>query len=177
MEVGCGGGALLAFLETCGCELVVGVDRIDVAIGLASGRARGVATVAADACLLPFHDASFTKIVAQHLIEHFANPAAVLSEWRRVLSPAGKLVIVTPNKCFPRPAWFDDPSHYTIFTVRQLVECVESAGFSVQTTHTINPFPLHLGLMFLAARHMQGLRRIPYFAHRGLSIVMAATRR
>lgn len=52
-----------------------------------------------DAVKLPYEDASVDFIYAGHLVEHFypdTLPAAI-AEWKRVLKPGGKLVIVTPD--------------------------------------------------------------------------------
>lgn len=52
-----------------------------------------------DAAELPLEDDSVDFIYAGHLVEHYfpdTLPAAI-REWRRVLKPGGKLVILTPD--------------------------------------------------------------------------------
>lgn len=51
----------------------------------------------ANAEAMPFADAQFDLICTEYLIEHVADPAAVLREAQRVLVPGGSIVIVTPN--------------------------------------------------------------------------------
>ncbi|MFA5105513.1 MAG: class I SAM-dependent methyltransferase [Candidatus Micrarchaeia archaeon] len=46
---------------------------------------------------LPFPDASFDVVMLVEVIEHVDNPASLLSEIRRVLSPGGTLILSTPN--------------------------------------------------------------------------------
>jgi SAM-dependent methyltransferase len=47
--------------------------------------------------LLPHDDASFDRIVATEILEHFAVPGLFLSECWRVLRPDGVLYVTTPN--------------------------------------------------------------------------------
>lgn len=55
------------------------------------------AAVQADAARLPFRDACFDAIVANHSLEHFVELAAVLKEIRRVLKPDGSLFVSVPD--------------------------------------------------------------------------------
>jgi SAM-dependent methyltransferase len=67
---------------------------------LASRRAEfpAVQWVVGDAHPLPFRDGAFEGLFAGELIEHLADPAAGMSEFRRVLRPGGTLVLTTPNR-------------------------------------------------------------------------------
>ena len=55
----------------------------------------------ADAGNLPWEDAIFDLVSANMVVEHLADPPAVLREVRRVLKPGGKFVFVTPNLNHP----------------------------------------------------------------------------
>lgn len=99
LDAGCGFGGTLACLE----ERVEGLGLIGLnidprqlrrAADLARAR-RGssVRFVAADACTLPFADASFERVLAVECIFHFPSRAAFLAEVRRVLRPGGVLVL------------------------------------------------------------------------------------
>ncbi|GAB4231327.1 MAG: hypothetical protein Tsb0021_09750 [Chlamydiales bacterium] len=46
---------------------------------------------------LPFSDQSFDYIVCAEGLEHIDNPHHLLREFHRILSPAGKVIISTPN--------------------------------------------------------------------------------
>ena len=47
---------------------------------------------------LPLHDASVDRMLLVHSLEHAENPRETLNEIWRVLSPAGRVVIVVPNR-------------------------------------------------------------------------------
>ena len=57
------------------------------------------ADVQGDARKLPYPDNSIEEILASHLLEHFhfRESFDVLSEWKRVLIPGGKLILEVPN--------------------------------------------------------------------------------
>jgi SAM-dependent methyltransferase len=94
LDVGCRAGALTrSYLEG---NTVVGVD-VDRA-ALAEAATLGIKTVWADAQRpLPFRDESFDVVVAGELLEHLADPQALLGEAWRVLRPGGTLVGSIPN--------------------------------------------------------------------------------
>jgi SAM-dependent methyltransferase len=46
---------------------------------------------------LPFADASVDLLHCEHVLEHLADPAALMAEVTRVLKPGGRFVFVTPN--------------------------------------------------------------------------------
>ena len=57
----------------------------------------GEKAVRADAARLPFRDAAFDAIIANHSFEHFAELSLVLSEVGRVLKPGGAIFASVPD--------------------------------------------------------------------------------
>lgn len=108
LDAGCGFGGTLASLreQVEGLELVgLNIDerqlqRAAVLTRLMSGSSFDF--VAADACRLPFADASFDRVLAVECIFHFPSRADFLTEARRVLRPDGVLVL---SDFVPAPIW------------------------------------------------------------------------
>src|SRR5262245_1910715 len=78
LDLGCGPGSITAGLAAG--LAAVGVDRDPVTI-------EAVPVAAADATALPFPDACFDALFANALLQHVADPLAVLREARRVARP------------------------------------------------------------------------------------------
>ncbi len=175
LEVGCGGGALLAFLERRGF-IATGVDISEEAVRLARSVAPRSEVVRSDAGDLPFGDASFDRLVSHHLVEHLPDLPAALAEWRRVLAPGARLALCTPNRRYPSPRIFDDPSHLHVYERQELGDALTGAGFRVEESITIFP---HLWRDRISVAVGVPLYRffspLPFFRESGRSILLSAT--
>lgn len=176
LEVGCGSGFNLRALSRYDCDMVAGVDWLPAATKLSSDLSKGYSTIAGDARGLPLGDGTFTKIIAQHVIEHFEDPVSVLGEWRRVLKPGGLVLLTTPNQRFPEQDWFYDPSHHHIYTGEELARLVVASGFKVVDQRIINPFFISTKFHSFAARYLQWFYRFPFLSRRGMSLVLLAVK-
>jgi SAM-dependent methyltransferase len=56
---------------------------------------------------LPFAADSFDLVYANFVVEHLKDPPRVFAEWRRVLRPGGRLVLLTSNRASPLMAAAD----------------------------------------------------------------------
>ena len=98
LEVGCGLGddaSALAKLVAPGGS-AVGIDGSRGMVEAARKRHGGVEGLSfevANASTLPFDDASFDGCRTDRVLQHIADPAAVIREMARVLRPGGSLVI------------------------------------------------------------------------------------
>jgi len=176
LEVGCGGGALLSFLEGKGHE-VVGVDILEEAVRLAQRAAPSSRVMRARAEELPFADASFDRVVSHHLVEHLEDLAAGLSEWRRVLRPGGLLAVCTPNRLYPSPRIFEDPGHVHIYDGKELRRAVEAAGLEVERCFTVFPHLVRDRVSVAVGVPLYRVFRVlPRFRERGRSLLLSARR-
>ncbi|HUL51207.1 MAG TPA: class I SAM-dependent methyltransferase [Candidatus Nitrosotalea sp.] len=99
LDIGCGQGDLLALLSPR-AQTVVGTDLVDVMVETARVNLRdypNVRVLASPAESLPFPDQSIDAAILADVIEHLLDPVGCLREIRRVLKPAGLVVITTPN--------------------------------------------------------------------------------
>lgn len=103
LDVGCGSGYGAA--ELANAASVTGIDISGEAVRHACGTyGRPNVSFLQAACeALPFANASFDLLLAFEVIEHLAGWRDMLAETRRVLRPAGILLVSTPNK-----AWYTE---------------------------------------------------------------------
>jgi SAM-dependent methyltransferase len=74
---------------------------------------------------IPTADASFDVVLCTQVLEHVAEPLAVLGEFHRVLTPAGKVIATVPF------AWEEHelPHDYFRYTKPGIEHLLERAGF------------------------------------------------
>jgi SAM-dependent methyltransferase len=101
LDAGCGAGYGSAELAQA-ADSVVGVDRAAEAIAFARANycLPNLRFEQASCDALPHPSGSFDLVVAFEVIEHLDHWREFLLEVRRVLAPAGQLIISTPNKLY-----------------------------------------------------------------------------
>jgi 2-polyprenyl-3-methyl-5-hydroxy-6-metoxy-1,4-benzoquinol methylase len=186
LDLGCGRGVLAAEMVERGCR-VVGADVIPAAqVEPVLERyiqtdlmGQGIAEV-----LDQLGDRKFDKILLLDIIEHLADPAALVSECRKLLRPGGHLVVSVPNvanisvRLLLLLGKFDymergilDRTHLRFFTRRTIRQLLEAAGYTV-VSHKMTVISLEVivslslrnplmrlghGLLILLTRLMPGL--------------------
>ncbi len=138
LEIGCGAGNQLLVLRQAGWQ-VAGVDFDPEAV--ATARRRGLEVHLGDVRSLKLDHESFDAIVMGHVVEHTYDPIEVLKECRRLLSPNGVIIAVTPNADalghrLYKDAWrgLEPPRHLVVFTPRALRLAFRMAGFQPKET-------------------------------------------
>jgi 2-polyprenyl-6-hydroxyphenyl methylase/3-demethylubiquinone-9 3-methyltransferase len=148
LEVGCAQANASLLLAERGFT-TVGLDLRPESLGYARRKyERGpFYTVCADARHLPFRKASFDAIIVGELLEHCAQPAAILRSLGASLRPGGHVIITTPNgqrwaspdrtydaaaalPLDPYAGGFAGEHHLFVFTVHQLARVVREAGLT-----------------------------------------------
>jgi ubiquinone/menaquinone biosynthesis C-methylase UbiE len=136
LDLGCGTGDFTAALAQTGAD-AIGVDVAQAALERARARHPEL-----DFRLipfegpLPFEDNRFELVWASEVIEHVADTARWLSEVRRVLAPAGRLLVTTPSHGRLRVALggverYSEPlgDHLHLYTKRSLRVLLHEFGF------------------------------------------------
>lgn len=93
LEVGAGTGELWRRVPHDGLELTLTDFSPAMCARLAA--VPGARVRRCDAGALPFADGSFDTIIANHMLYHVDDPAAVLRELARVLRPGGRIAVAT----------------------------------------------------------------------------------
>ncbi|AUM73915.1 class I SAM-dependent methyltransferase [Paracoccus jeotgali] len=97
MDLACGTGEMAGVLCDLGYD-VTALDwseaMLDIACTKAIKSGREIAFRQADAEVTMEPDASHEVLLARHLVWTLVDPAAAFSEWRRILRPGGRLLIV-----------------------------------------------------------------------------------
>lgn len=101
LEVSCGAGVGFGLLERA-ATLVVGCDLTYGVLATAQHHyGRRIPLAGADAQSLPFADGAFDLLLSFEAIYYLPRPEAFFHEARRVLAPAGVLLIGTSNPDWP----------------------------------------------------------------------------
>ncbi len=79
---------------------------------------------------LPFADGSLEYVVANHVIEHCADPVAVLREWHRALRPCGVVALVAPD-CRDVDTFSLNPEHKHETDPEVLRGWLRAAGYAI----------------------------------------------
>jgi len=134
LEVGCGLGHLLGWLV--GRYEAYGTDINPWALVEACKNVpRGRFLLLSAEDLSAFPEKIFQVVIAKHVVEHLENPEAALSEFSRVLSPGGLLLLATPNmdsltRTVKKEEWigYQDPTHISLWQPAKWLEKFQLYG-------------------------------------------------
>ncbi len=133
LDVGCGSGRTLTWMASLGWH-VEGVEPDPLAVNRATDK--GLRVYQGTLYSQQFAPDSFDAVVIHHVIEHVDSPVSLLKECFRILSPGGRLIVLTPNlgswgHRIYRRHWrgLEPPRHLNIFTLASLSRISALAGF------------------------------------------------
>jgi len=136
LDVGCGSGYKLAYLQRHGGWETHGVDFNAQAVE--NARARGADVHLATGDRLPFADNFFDAVMSWHSLEHHYSPKATIKEVMRVLRPGGYGIFAVPSgeslglRIF-RSYWgpLEAPRHLYHFSNQTLTRLLHDTGLRV----------------------------------------------
>ena len=149
LDVRCGTGRLGGSLKTLGIPRVVGVELNPRAAAEARAMLDEVVVADIEKDPLPFADGSFDCIVYGDILEHLVDPWTTLHSQRRLLTPAGAVVVSIPNVAYWRNVldilrgrWEYtasgtlDATHLRFFTWAGIEQLLDQAGYKVERVKT-----------------------------------------
>jgi SAM-dependent methyltransferase len=133
LDVGCGTGDFVAGMAKLGWD-ATGID-FDEAAMASARRHLGIKVFSGGLAEQGFPDDAFDAITLSNVMEHLPEPLGTFAELKRILAPAGRIVIVTPNpnslghRSFGR-CWrgLEPPRHLFLFAPRTLRTLAERVG-------------------------------------------------
>jgi 2-polyprenyl-3-methyl-5-hydroxy-6-metoxy-1,4-benzoquinol methylase len=93
LDVGCGEGVLLDYLDRCGYQKYVGIDFSDVALRNASKRANSKVSFVSGLAESFVPEGQFDSIVFDESLYYFEDPLQVLHRYERYLAPDGVMLV------------------------------------------------------------------------------------
>jgi len=149
LDIACGGGKLLHFLQERGYQCLKGVDISPEQVRLA----RQVILDVEESDAIEFlarHQYSFDVILGLDIIEHFRKDEVLgfLDGCRGALKPGGRLILQTPNADSP---WggvirYGDFTHEVCFNSNSLARVMDLCGFQDVEAREQGPIPFGYSL-------------------------------
>lgn len=145
LDIGCGNGGFVLFLQEKGCAKAEGVDVSPEQVD--SSRKLGIRNVAcADiAAFLSGRHEEFDIIFARDVIEHFRKEEVlgIFDAVRQALVPGGRFVVQVPNGESPLAGRirYGDFTHESAFTRTSLGQIFAATGFAEPECFATGPVP------------------------------------
>jgi SAM-dependent methyltransferase len=132
LEIGCGTGIVLSYIHKNYPEIdLYGSDIFSSALKYAAQRIKGVQYLQIDARNVPFWN-EFDLVTAFDVLEHIPEDTIVLENLAASLKQGGGLIITVPQHRFLWSAIDKVSGHVRRYTVNEIREKVEHAGFIVE---------------------------------------------
>ena len=136
LDVGCGGGLVLHYLQRRG-HRALGLD-FSVDAARIAWQTNNVPAFCGTLGQVPLADGCCDAVTMFHVMEHLYDPASYLDAAHRLITPQGRLIIQVPNaaswQCLLLgEAWngLDIPRHFWNFRPHDLEVLLDQSGFEI----------------------------------------------
>jgi SAM-dependent methyltransferase len=130
LEIGCGNGNVLAYLQQHGVNVEGGDIFLDT-LKFCRQKASLVTLYQVDALSLPFHD-EYDLIGVFDVLEHIGDDDKALAEINRALKTGGDLILTVPSHKFLWSYFDERANHKRRYNRDELVDKLEWNGFAVR---------------------------------------------
>ncbi len=144
LDVGCGEGATLHHLGAPAGA--VGVDLFEAKLAFARQKLPACRFLAASVEALPFEAGTFDHVIVRDVIHHLDEPARLVDECRRVLSPGGRIDVLEPcrnNPLILLHALTNKAERGELRSTVPFLVNLLSRRFTVQVTERFQALPVH----------------------------------
>ena len=156
LDVGAGQGANVAYMRTCGVD-VVGIEPNPRAVEVC--QRRGLPVICGDLDTVEIEEGSFDAVLLDQVLEHLLDPVGTLRLAVRALRPGGLLMLATPNAGSLYARSFGDdwahwhaPYHVYLYREVDLRRLFAAVGLVPERITAVSPsFWLNMSLQ--ARRH------------------------
>lgn len=144
LEIGCGDGAFVYFLQQQGYSNVSGIDLSEEQIAV--GVSLGISNLkVADASDFLTHGEEYDVIIARDVIEHFMKQEAfeLLTKVNKALASGGNFIMQVPNGegLFYTSIYYGDFTHELAFTSSSARQLFLNTGFNTCQCYPMDPVP------------------------------------
>ena len=139
LDIGCGTGFNITYLDQLGYSQVHGLDFSQDALMYCKSRQLSILTIA-NAENLPIQNSVYDVILALDIVEHIPNDRQALSEVYRTLKPGGSFVVFVPAYQFLWSFQDEISHHQRRYEAGDLRSKLLQAGFEIKKLSYANSF-------------------------------------
>ncbi len=140
LDIGCGGGGLLSYLQQRGFSKLSGIDLSPEAIAFCKSRNLSSVTLDDAQYAQTLAEGSFDVIIASDVLEHLQHASEAMQRWKDLLAPGGVIILFVPAY---QALWSERDvlnKHIMRYTQRQVLAMVETLHLQTLTRSYWNFF-------------------------------------
>ena len=157
LDVGCGTGFNIEYVQTKGFPSVVGLDLSKDALNFCKMRNLSD-LICCNAITIPLVDKSFDVVLALDLLEHLENDVQAIHEFARIIKPGGKLFLFVPAYQILWGLQDVVGHHFRRYTAREIQGKVLNSNLMITKLTYVNTFLFPLIWMGRIALRILGNR-------------------